>query len=166
MLLKLNLSLSLDLLSPVANKHLIGENIGPLFAGIFLVLHSLNSLHTRARCTFRHAHFYWCISASLTCGVQTSISFLQILWGPQFLELASLLFSFSRYNGQSTLLGLPPTGSASRLPPDLGTVSSRPGQYPSSQNPTDAPHWRQHHKIRGLTFIMFSLTHKHTHILS
>lgn len=63
MLLKLNLSLSLDLLSPVANKHLIGENIGPLFASIFLVLHSLNSLHTRARCTFKHAHFYWCISA-------------------------------------------------------------------------------------------------------
>lgn len=137
MLLKLNISLSLDLLSPVANKHLIGENIGPLFAGIFLVLHSLNSLHTQARCTFKLLLMHFCIS-DLWC-TNSHITFSNS-WGPQFLELASLLFSFSRYNGQSTLLGLPPTGSASRLPPDLGTVSSRPGQYPSSQNPTDAPH--------------------------
>lgn len=48
------------------------------------------------------------------------------------------LFFFPPIMGNPPRSGWPPTGSAGRLPPDLGAVSSRLGQYPSSQNPTDA----------------------------
>lgn len=63
---------------------------------------------------------------------QRNISFVNtfgaMIFGAGLTSLFSFLFFF-HCNGQPTLLGLPPTGRASRLPPDLGAVSSRPGQY-------------------------------------
>lgn len=48
---------------------------------------------------------------------------------------AGLTYFFQTTMCNPPRLGSPPTGSASRLPPDLGAISSRPGQYPSSQKP-------------------------------
>lgn len=152
MLLKLNRSLCLDLPSPVTNKHFIGENIGPLFVSILLVLRSLNSLHTHGRT----AH-----PRPLTCGGQTGVSVLRILWGLRFLEPAALLVL------SPAIMGNPPCSARHQLAVPAGCPQTLERYQADRASILAAKTQQMHHtedsitKIRGLTFTIFSLTHKH-----
>lgn len=139
MLLKPNPYLWITLHLLPINTLLEGEH-GPIFVRILLVLRSPNSLQTLTHsgpvCVSVS------ISVSLTCAGQTkAYQFCKYFWDHGSWSWPDFFFSPpSTTMSNPPRSGSPPTGSASRLPPDLGAVSSRPGQYPSSQNPTDAPH--------------------------
>lgn len=127
MLLKLNLYLRYP--SPVTNKQFIGKthtcpySCGFIFS--YLITYTCTS-HIQALCV---SQLSMSISVSLTCGGYTKeYQFCKYFWDHDTWSWPYFFFFF-HYNGQPTLLGLPPTGRASRLPPDLGAVSSRPGQY-------------------------------------